>query len=53
MLVNDKVVSATFSISDTVGSTLQMSQGSNLPYNLYLIICLIIIISTLLCRFYR
>ena len=51
MLVNDKVVSATFSISDTVGSTLQMSQGSNLPYNLYIIFCIILIVTTLWCRF--
>lgn len=51
MLVNDKVVSATFSMSDTVGSTLQMSQGSNLPHNIYIIFCVILIVTYLLCRF--
>ncbi len=48
MLVNDKVASATFSISNTVGSTLNFNQTDN-NYIIYVVIGLSM---SIMCRFY-
>mgnify|MGYP001156759009 FL=1 len=51
MLVSDKVVSATFSITDTSAQTLNMHNNSDLPYNIYIIFCIVLIITVIKCHF--
>jgi len=48
MLVNDKVASATFSMSDTVGSTLDFNNN----YDNNIIYVGIVLLVSILCRFY-
>jgi len=42
MLVNDKVATATFSVSHTVGNTLNFNQTDNNTY-LYAVLCCVVL----------